>query len=88
MSKPIDKNEWTNHFDVITNFGTTEHVRPHERQYECFKNAHMCTKVGGVMIHVVPEVGTFKGHCPCYYSIKFFKQLAEDNFYKIVDIIK
>jgi hypothetical protein len=45
LSKPIKK--WKGRFDVLTNFGTSEHV---DDQYECFKNMHDLVKKDGVYV--------------------------------------
>jgi len=79
LSKTI--NEWPNYFDIITNFGTTEHV---DGQYDVFKNIHNFTKINGAMVHAVPLVGHWKGHCQYYYESDFFKNLAFLNEYEII----
>jgi hypothetical protein len=93
LSKLIDKKEWLNHFDVITNSGTTEHVEPYESQYECFENIHNFLKVGGLSIHLVPGFEAVKAlgllkknHCNNYYSKEFFETLANENNYNIINI--
>ena len=48
LSKPIINPNWVNHFDVVTNFGTTEHVEPYEAQYACFRNIHNFMAVNGL----------------------------------------
>lgn len=79
LSKAID--EWPNYFDIVTNFGTTEHV---DGQYDVFKNIHNFTKTNGAMVHAVPMVGHWKGHCKYHYQPDFFKVLAPLNEYKII----
>ena len=86
LSKLIKDRIYYNRFDVVTNSGTSEHVEPYEGQYECFGNIHLCTKVGGIMIHVIPEEGSFPGHCPFYYTLDFFEKLVKYNGYKIIEI--
>jgi len=92
LSKPIINQDWINHFDVITNLGTTEHVEPHEGQYECFKNIHNFLSIGGILVNINPDAdgaratGYFKSrHCNNYYSKEFFEMLAEENNYEILD---
>lgn len=70
-------------FDVITNYGTTEHVSD---QYEVFRNVHNLCKVGGVMIHGVPLLKNWKSHCQYYYSVGFFEELASKCKYEIRDL--
>ena len=92
LSRPTDRNEWIGHFDVITNCGTTEHVDPHEAQYEAFKNLHVWLRVGGVAIHTLPDVdaleekGSWRGHCNNYYSTRFVEMLARSNGYSILNL--
>lgn len=71
-------------FDLVTNFGTTEHIEPN--QYEPFKNIHKFCKLNGVMIHEVPAVGGWNGHCKFYYDENFFLQLADENNYEIIEL--
>lgn len=89
LSKPVSDLEWLNHFDIITNAGTSEHIEPKEGQFECFKNVHNWLKVGGIAIHLIPDIdeleerGFWKKHCNNYYSHSFFKMLAKNNGYEI-----
>jgi len=82
--------EFNNTIDVLTNSGTTEHVEPHECQYDCFNIIHDCVKVGGIMIHLLPDVvelderGWWIGHCTNYYSTEFFEMLASECNYEIL----
>lgn len=90
LSQIIDRPEWLNYFDIITNAGTSEHVEPYEAQYNCFKNLHDWLRVGGIAIHIVPCVeelesnGRWRNHCNNYYSRPFFEELAVQNSYTIV----
>jgi hypothetical protein len=83
LSSDITKH-FNNKFDVITNYGTTEHV---ENQYGVFKNIHsLCKPAGGIMIHGVPLIDNWTGHCRYYYSLGFFKELSYICNYKIIDL--
>lgn len=92
LSKPISFPEWRGRFDIITNAGTSEHVEPIEGQYVCFMNIHDCLKVGGIQVHLLPDInelnnnGRWKGHCNNYYSFDFFKMLQIKNDYKLVSL--
>jgi|19_taG_2_1085344.scaffolds.fasta_scaffold13313_3 hypothetical protein len=88
LGDPIRNKEWIDSFDVVTNMGTSEHVSPIQSQYECFKNIHVCCKTGGIMLHSVPEFGSCKDHCPVYYTLDFFRNLAEKNSYRIIHLGK
>jgi hypothetical protein len=79
LSAPID--QWKNYFDMVTNYGTTEHV---SNQYQVFKNIHNFTKIGGIMIHTVPIIGGWERHCDIHYDSSFFIQLALNCNYEVV----
>jgi hypothetical protein len=88
---PSQFEQFVNKIDVLTNFGTTEHVEPHDTQYECYSILHNCVKLGGLMVHVLPDVyeldqyGAWSGHCTNYYSHEFFKMFAEECGYEILN---
>jgi len=92
LTKPKQFAGWHNYFDIVTNMGTTEHVEPRKAQYECFSIIHDCLKVGGVVIHLVPDIddliktGFWKGHSFNYYSHDFFKMLCRNNNYKLLSL--
>jgi hypothetical protein len=87
MDLSIVQDKWKGEFDIVTNFGTTEHVRG--GQHESFLNCHNFTKPNGFMVHVVPMVGRMqRNHSPeqaVYYSEHFFNNLAEANGYEVLD---
>ena len=62
LTKIIPKTELFGQFDLVTNNGTSEHVEPRSGQYNCFKNMHLLTKVGGVMMHAIPMLGSYRRH--------------------------
>lgn len=72
-------------WDVVSNFGTSEHVEPEIGHYNCWKNIHDWTKIGGYSIHEIPEVGSWKGHCRFYYDLDFFKRFEKIG-YAIIDL--
>lgn len=73
--------------DVVTNFGTSEHVA---NQDVCFHNIDKLSKKW--MVHVVPYVGNWIGHglnlgMECYkYTERHFESLAAKYNYQIEDI--
>ncbi len=85
LSKPI--NEWENYFDIITNFGTVEHV---SNQEACFDNIHNFCRVGGAMIHALPLKGYYKNHSDYHYVEDYYKKLAAKRNYRttIIKIVK
>jgi len=70
-------------FDVVTNYGTIEHVN---NQYQVFKNMHDMCRVRGIMIHGFPEKNTWEDHCRYYYNEDFIKQLASLCGYSIYNL--
>ena len=86
---PIDLNEpikiFHNTFDVVTDYGTLEHVT---NQYQAFKNTHEITKIGGIMIHVLPLIDNWAGHCRWYYNINFANKLAELCAYEKIELLE
>lgn len=68
-------------FDIVTNFGTTEHVK--KEQYQPFKTMHDMIRPGGLMFSVVPEIGFLAEHGNFHYTKEFFGGLAALNNYKI-----
>lgn len=90
LTRPEQFKDWHGSWDVITNSGTTEHVEPFESQYECFGIIHDCLKVGGIAIHLVPDVyerdehGAWRNHSRYYYSKSFFELLANECEYELL----
>src|ERR1700722_5079885 len=86
-SIPLDLNydmlpDWARKkFDVVTNFGTTEHVA---NQLNAFKTIHDLTAPGGIMIHSVPAQGLVN-HGLLKYNPKWFWMLARSNDYRWLD---
>jgi SAM-dependent methyltransferase len=69
-------------YDLVTNFGTTEHVA---NQLNAFEIIHDLTAPGGVMIHQVPAQGMLN-HGLINYNFKFFWMLGRSNGYKFVHV--
>lgn len=67
-------------FDIITNFGTSEHVEPESGHYNCWLNIHTWTKKGGYSIHEIPEYGSWKDHCRFYYTLEFFNSFRKIGY--------
>ena len=91
LRKPELFNEFSNKFDILTNLGTTEHVEPISKQYECFSIIHSVVREGGIMVHMVPDVkeldvsGAWHRHCSLYYSEEFFLNLAAMCNYTVLE---
>jgi SAM-dependent methyltransferase len=69
-------------FDVVLNFGTTEHVL---NQFNAFRVMHDAVKPGGLMFHQVPTTG-YVNHGYYLYHVPLFEELADANAYDIVDL--
>jgi hypothetical protein len=67
-------------YQLVTNFGTTEHVA---NQLNAFKVIHDLAARGGVMIHHLPMQGMLN-HGLINYNPKFFWMLARSNGYRLV----
>jgi SAM-dependent methyltransferase len=65
-------------FDVVANFGTSEHI---VNQYNVFKVAHDALKVGGVHYSFLPFFGGVN-HGLFNYHPKFFTTLIANNSYQ------
>lgn len=72
--------EIRNRYDLVTNFGTTEHVI---NQYLSLKTIHEITKPGGVIYHQLP-LGGFYTHGYFAYTPLLFSQLAQANQYEVI----
>jgi hypothetical protein len=68
-------------YDLVTNFGTTEHVA---NQLNAFEVMHDLAAPGGLFIHELPAQGYFN-HGLVNYNFKFFWMLARSNNYKVID---
>ena len=70
-------------FDVITNFGTLEHVFDIANGMELI---HDHVKPGGLMLHVMPTRGDYNHG---FYNInsRFYRNVAIFNRYEVVDLV-
>jgi hypothetical protein len=67
-------------FDLVTNFGTTEHVA---NQMNAFRVIHQLAAPGALMTHHLPAQGMFN-HGLINYNPKFFWMLARSNGYTML----
>ena len=67
-------------FDLVTNFGTTEHLI---NQLLAMKTVHDATKPGGAIYHDLPMSGYLQ-HGYFLYTPVFFNDLAAANEYRVV----
>ena len=72
-------------FDMGTDFGTIEHISD---QYWAWKNMYNFLKTDGIAMHVLPMVGSWKGHPSCYwrYTKEFFNELCRVCRYDVIEV--
>ena len=80
-------------YDIITNFGFSEHVETDKGQEMFWKNANNLITLGGKLALVLPQPGYWLNHgkavgCPgIYYPYEqFYIDFAKQNGYEIEDI--
>ena len=69
-------------FDVVLNFGTTEHVLG---QWNAFKVIHDAMKVGGIVVHDLPMTG-YLNHGFFNYNPMMLDSLAQANEYEVIQL--
>lgn len=74
LSLPIS-DEFIRKFDIVTNFGTSEHVQD---QFNCWKNIFNMLVVDGIVISEIPKIGFLPKHCKYYFDENTFKSLEDD----------
>ena len=70
----------TEDFDIVTNFGTSEHIF---NQAAIMRFMHELTRVNGVMLHVLPVAGG-RDHGFYNYHPSFFWDIATANGYEVL----
>jgi len=71
-----------NAFDIVLNFGTSEHI---VNQINTFKVMHDALKVGGVLFHQSPSIG-WVDHGYFAYHPRFYRDLQIANNYQEIDL--
>ena len=85
LTKPIDK-KYMGNYNVVTNFGNSEHCGERDDQYVVFDNMDKFCCRGGLMIHNVPHTGNWPGHGNVWYTTDFFEALAKIYDYDIITL--
>ncbi|KKN67207.1 hypothetical protein LCGC14_0463800 [marine sediment metagenome] len=70
-------------FDIVTDFGTSEHVK---NIYNCWFNKYNFCKTGGYIISENPKTGNWKGHGHWYCTEEFYRNLAKAQGYEIIEL--
>ncbi len=87
LAKPILREEWEGHFDVVTDFGTSEHVGPSlTALYNCRASCHNWCRPGGVMFFNNPKTGHWPNHGYHYFTVDHYRKLAEACNYGVMDL--
>lgn len=86
LSEKIPPNQT---FDLVTDFGTSEHVGKNgefswEAIYNCWLNKHTLLNIGGVMFSENPKTGNWPGHGFNYYTYAFYVRLILYTDYKML----
>lgn len=72
-------------FDIITNFGTSEHIPVQRTFYKC---VHNISKPGTFVVHWTPRAHCFKEHgfhgSIWHCNDNFFEELTKANNYKVI----
>ena len=79
LNEPYFEN---NKYNLITNFGTTEHIF---NQYQVFKTIHNLIKPNGLIMHFLPYQGAYN-HGFYNYNPTFFFDLGKANNYETVGL--
>lgn len=72
-------------FDVVTDFGTSEHVTD---LWECLRNVHDATGEGSLIFHRNPEPGSWPGHGLWHRGTDFYEQFADMAYYRIIELFR
>jgi len=83
LAIPYEDKKFIEKYNVVTNFGTSEHVYD---QYWCFWNIDNLCSIGGMMIHNIPLKDNWSGHCDYWYNLDFFKNLSKIYEYNLVSL--
>tara|TARA_B100000700_G_C14872554_1_gene774106 strand:+ start:87 stop:1028 length:942 start_codon:yes stop_codon:yes gene_type:complete len=78
LNKPFEDKSKFNKFDIVTDFGSCEHVF---NIAECYKTMHKLTKPGG---YLIIAQATIKGNGFFTFDESFYEGIAAANGYKII----
>jgi len=80
LCKPIPVEMVGGRFDLITNFGDTEHV---ENQAQCWNSIHSLLNVGGFIVSSTPRPGHWRKHGIWYVDEPWVREFSELNGYEV-----
>ncbi len=78
LNQPFSDQKWSNHFDVVTDFGTNEHIF---NVGEAYRTLHRLCKQSGLMII---QQCIYLGNGFYNFDLGFFESLAAANGYEIM----
>lgn len=71
-------------FDIITNYGTLEHVDGH--LYQPLLNIHNAGGESALMIHENPKTGNWPGHGQHYLTKEFWVEMTKACNYELLEV--
>jgi hypothetical protein len=87
LSVPIERPEWDSAFDVVSDFGTSEHVgKTLTALYNCRANCHRWCRPGGLMLFNNPKTGHWPQHGYHYFTLAHYEKLAAACNYRVVQL--
>ena len=87
LSQPIEKPEFNNAFDIVTDFGTSEHVGKNLIDlYHCRANCHRWCRPLGIMIFMNPKTGHWPGHGYHCFTLQHYHALAKACRYVALEV--
>jgi hypothetical protein len=87
LSKAVPHPEWLGAFDLVTDFGTSEHVGPGlEALYHCRGNCHDWCRPGGLLLFMNPKTGHWPGHGYHFFTMEHYLRLATACGYRVLEI--
>ena len=78
LNKPFEDRSKFNKFDIVTDYGSCEHVF---NIAECYRTMHNLTKLGG---YIIIDQAVLKGNGYFRFDASFFEGIAAANSYKII----
>lgn len=82
----LRKPEKLNKYDIVTDFGTSEHCDGN--YYQVNKNIHDLCKIGGYIVRENPKTGNWPGHGKNYLTKEFYIELAKLCGYEIIELVE
>jgi len=80
LNKIVEVESIDGPFDLVTNFGTTEHVSD---QQTCWQNVHNFVKVGGKLACQTPIGPNWEQHGFWHPSLEWYQEFADLNGYTV-----